>query len=80
MLEMETRMRRVAIKALEIITGLERTAPTEFSFGYVDTDRQCREGLVIKKCAPVVVSTLIEKGYKLSMTEHGLIVDNLDIR
>ena len=33
MLEMEARMKRVAVKALELITGMERVAPTEFSFG-----------------------------------------------
>lgn len=80
MLEMEARMRRVALKALEVITSIERTAPTEFSFGYVDSNKQCREGLVIKKCAPVVISTLTEKGYTLSMTEYGMLVDNLEIR
>lgn len=80
MLEHEARMKRVAIKALEVITGMGDVAPTEFSFGYVDSSKQCRQGLVIKKCAPAVISTLIEKGYILSMTEYGLAVDNLGIR
>lgn len=80
MLEMEARMKRVAVKALELITGMERVAPTEFSFGYVDKNHQCREGLVIKNCCPAVINKLIEEGYMLSMTEYGLLVDNLGIR
>lgn len=80
MLENEARMRRVAVKALEIITGMDRVAPTEFSFGYVNKDHQCREGLVIKDCAPAVINKLISEGYMLSMTEYGLLVDNLEIR
>lgn len=80
MLDFEARMKRVAIKALEVVTSMERVAPTEFSFGYVDSNNQCREGLVIKKCAPAVIDTLHEKGYILSMTEYGLLVDNLDIK
>lgn len=78
--EFEARMKRVAIKALEVITSLERVAPTQFSFGYVDKNQQCREGLVIKVCAPAVIDKLKEEGYMLSMTEYGLLVDNLNIR
>ena len=79
-LEYEARMKRVAIKALEVITNIERVAPTEFSFGYTDKNHQCREGLIIKKCAPAVIESLIGRGYMLSMTEYGLLVDNLNVR
>lgn len=37
MLDCEARMKRVAIKALEVLTSMERVAPTEVSFGYVDS-------------------------------------------
>lgn len=80
MMEYEARKKRVAIKALELITGMNRIAPTEFSFGYVDKDHQCREGLVIKNCCPAVIEMLVSEGYILSMTEYGLLVDNLSIR
>lgn len=80
MLEMEARMKRVAVKALEVITTMNRVSPTEFSLGYVDKEHQCREGLVIKDCCPAIINKLIEEGYMLSMTEHGLLVDNLEIR
>lgn len=80
MLEMEARKKRIAIKALELITGMDKVAPTEFSFGYVDNDHHCREGLVIKECCPEIINKLIEEGYMLSMTEWGLMVDNLNIR
>lgn len=72
-------MRRVAKQALEVVTNIEGAAPTEFGFGYTNESRQCREGLVIKKCAPIVTRTLMEKGYLLSMTEYGLLVDNFNI-
>lgn len=80
MMEYEARNKRVAIKALELITGMNRIAPTEFGFGYVDKDHQCREGLVIKNCCPAVIEKLVSEGYILSMTEYGLLVDNLSIR
>ena len=80
MIDADVRMRKIAVAALGIITEMDRTAPTEFGFGYVDKNHRCREGLVIKECAPAVIEKLIEKGYMLSMTEFGLLVDNLDIR
>lgn len=80
MLEMEARNKRVAVKALELITGMDRISPTEFSFGYVNKENKCREELVIKKCCPAVIDKLVSEGYILSMTEYGLFVDNLNIR
>lgn len=79
MFDYEARMKKIAIKALEVVTDMNKVAPIEFSFGYVDSNNQCRQGLVIKKCAPIVITTLHENGYILSMTEYGLlVVDNLN--
>ncbi len=80
MLENEARMKRVAISAIETIASIDRVSPIEISFGYVDKENQCREGLVIKKAAPIVINKLIEHGYMLSMTEYGMMVDNLKIK
>lgn len=68
--------RKVAIEALNLITSIENCAPTEFSFGWVDKNNICKDGLIIKQCAPIVINKLIEHGYVLSMTANGLFVEN----
>ncbi len=69
--EYEKNMKQVALNAIQVIGKLD-AAPTEFSFGYVDENNTCRQGLVIKECAPIVISKLLENGFILSMRKDGL--------
>jgi len=78
MIDFEKCKKEIAIKAMEVIYSND-AAPTEFSFGYVDKNNHCKNGLVIKKAAPVIINKLLEKGFSLSMEHDGLHVDNLDM-
>jgi len=79
MMDFEKCKKEIAIKAMEVIYSIDRAAPTEVSYGYIDKNKQCHNGLVIKKCAPIVIKKLMEEGYSLSMEEDGLHVDNLSM-
>jgi len=79
MIDFEKCKKEIAIKAMEVIYSIEKAAPTELSYGYVDENKQCHNGLVIKKCVPVVINKLLEKGYSLSKEKDGLHVDNHDM-
>lgn len=75
-MEESKRMKQLAQEALEIIMKQDRCSPTEVSFGYVDKDNRCRDGLVIKKCAPIIIKVLVEAGFCLAMTHEGLLVEH----
>ena len=52
------------------------TSPIVLSIGYVNKDNIVQhDAVIIKEAAPIVINTLIEYGYNLSVTEQGVRVD-----
>lgn len=65
------------IRCLEMLTALQiKTSPIEISIGYTNEAGFVNHDLlVIKECAPLVVEKLVNNGYFLTATKHGLLVD-----
>lgn len=59
---------------LEILNISTDTAPVNISFGYVDSNNQCRNGLVIKDAPGKVVKYIVNSPLVLtaSVTPDGL--------
>ena len=52
------------------------TSPIVLSIGYVNKDNIVQhDAVIIKEAAPIVINTLIEYGYNVSVTEQGVRVD-----
>jgi len=60
------------MRALEIINNTD-SCGVALQMGYTK-DGYCRDGLLIKTCPPVIINKLIENGYRLDLTEMGLLV------
>lgn len=59
---------------LEILKVSEDTAPVNISFGYVDSNNQCRSGLVVKDAPGKVVKYIVNGPLVLTapVTPDGL--------
>lgn len=55
----------------------EQTSPIELSIGYVTDSNQVRQGIVLHKAAPMVIETLIKKGYMCDLVGQGMMVYKL---
>ena len=56
----------------------KKTSPIELSIGYVTDSNQVRQGIVLHKAAPMVIETLIEKGYLCDLVGQGMMVYKLE--
>ena len=67
------------INCLEMLTALQvKTSPIELSIGFTNENGIVNHDfIVIKECAPLVIEKLVEKGFLLSATKQGLIVDKI---
>lgn len=65
------------IECLTLLAGLQtKTSPIELSIGFTNENGIVNHDfIVIKECAPLVIEKLVEKGFMLSVSKQGLIVD-----
>lgn len=71
----------VKFECLTMLASLQtKTSPIELSIGFTDENGVVNHDfIVIKNCAPLIIEKLVEKGYFLSMSKQGLLVDKFDI-
>ena len=55
----------------------EETSPISLSIGYVTDSNQVHNGIVLHEAAPMVINTLIEKGYVCALGKQGMHVYKL---
>lgn len=64
-------------KILDILADIQKDcSPIELSIGYVDDVNHVHHDCIcIKSAPPIVTAKLIEAGYSLNITPHGVHID-----
>lgn len=57
---------------MEILELSDSTNSVELSFGYTDSDKMCRKGIVLRKAAPKILTELVQRGYSADVMLDGV--------